>query len=149
MKIIAKNKRASFDFHIEERYEAGVVLLGSELKSIRNGKLSINEAFVTEDNGELFAQHINISKYSNANRFNHNETRPRKLLLHRREINKILGKIKVKGYSAIISAIYFNKKNFVKIEVVLGKGKKLYDKREAIKDREWKRDKQRDFKYSQ
>jgi len=147
MKQIAKNSKASFEYEFIEEFEAGIVLVGSELKSIRAGKVSVNEAFVTENNGELFALHIHIAKYTEANRMNHDETRPRKLLLHKNQINKILGRIKTKGFTVVVKSMYF-KKNLVKLAIALAKGKKLHDKRQTIKERDWNREKQREFKHS-
>ena len=119
------------------------MLLGSEIKSMREGKASINESYVAEVKGELFLINCNISEYKPANRFNHDLKRPRKLLLHKKELNKIIGKMQMHGYSAIPLKIYFNKKNFAKILIGLGRGKKLYDKRETIKKRDENRRKQR------
>lgn len=147
MKIIATNNKARYQYELLDKFEAGIVLFGSELKSLRAGKVSINESFVNESQGELYAQHIHIAKYKQAGKRNHDETRPRKLLLHKREINKILGKIKTKGFTAVITSIYFNEKNKVKLAFALAKGKKLYDKRQTIKEREWNRQKQREIKY--
>lgn len=146
MKVIAKNNKASFEYNFLEKFEVGIVLLGSELKSIRSGKVSINESFVNESNGELYAQHIHIAKYDKAGKQNHQETRPRKLLLHKREINKFIGKIKTKGYTAVVTKMYLNNKNLVKLEVALAIGKKLHDKRQTIKERDWQREKQRELK---
>ncbi|MEQ9115387.1 MAG: SsrA-binding protein SmpB [Rickettsiales bacterium] len=149
MKQIAKNSKASFQYELLEEFEAGIVLLGSELKSIRAGKVSVNESFVVVDGGELYALYIHISKYSNANRFNHDETRPRKLLLHKKQINKILGRIKTKGLTVVVRSMYFNKRNMVKLSIALAKGKKLHDKRQSIKERDWSREKNRELKSMQ
>ncbi len=137
------NRKAHFNYEIEEEIEAGIMLLGSEIKSMREGKASINESYVAEVKGELFLINCNISEYKPANRFNHDLKRPRKLLLHKKELNKIIGKMQMHGYSAIPLKIYFNKKNFAKILIGLGRGKKLYDKRETIKKRDENRRKQR------
>ena len=134
--MIIQNKKAYFNYSIEEEIEAGMVLLGSEVKSIRQGKVSINESYIAENKGELFLINANISPYKSANNFNHEPTRPRKLLLHQKEIEKLRSKIQVKGYSLMPLKIYFNKKNIAKILIGLGKGKKLYDKRESIKQRD-------------
>ena len=139
-KIIAKNRRASFDYHIEENFEAGIMLLGSEMKSIREGKVSLGDSHAAEGGGALFLYNCHIAEYEKANRFNHAPLRPRKLLLHKKEIKKILLKIKVKGYTLIALSLYFNDKNKVKIELGLAKGKKNYDKRESLKDNDWKRE---------
>ena len=137
------NRKAHFNYEIEEEIEAGIILLGSEVKSIREGKVSINEAYIAEIKNEIFLINCNINEYKPANRFNHDPKRPRKLLLHKRELQKISGKMREKGYSAIPLKISFNKKNFAKVLIGLGRGKKLYDKREAIKKREENRKKQR------
>lgn len=137
------NRKAHFSYAIEEELEAGIVLFGSEVKSIREGKATINEAYITENNGELFLINCHISEYKGANRFNHEPKRTRKLLLHKKQINKIIGKINVQGYSALPLKIFFNKKNFAKVIIGLGRGKKLHDKRETIKKRDEQRRKQR------
>ncbi len=137
------NRKAHFNYAIEEEFEAGMMLLGSEVKSLREGKANIAESYVSEVNGELFLTNCNITEYKGANKFNHEPRRQRKLLLHKREINKLLGKMQEKGYSLIPLKIFFNKKNFAKIVVGIGKGKKLYDKRESIKERDDRRRNQR------
>lgn len=142
-KVIAKNRRASFDYFIEENLEAGIVLKGSELKSIRAGKISIADSHAAVDNGEVYLYNCHIAAYEQANRFNHEVHRPRKLLLHKGEIKKIIGKIKLKGYTLIALSVYFNSKNMVKVELGLSKGKKQHDKRQSIKEEDWKRDQAR------
>ncbi len=137
------NRKAHFNYTIEDEFEAGIVLLGSEVKSLRQGKANISESYVAEVFGELFLINCNISEYKGANRFNHEPKRQRKLLLHKKELNKILGKIQTKGYSMMPLKIFFNKKNFAKVIVGIGKGKKLHDKRESIKARDDKRRTQR------
>lgn len=137
-RIIARNKRASFDYFIEDEFEAGIVLKGSEVKSIRAGKVSLADSHATSSGNEIFLHNCNIDAYEKANRFNHESKRPKKMLLHRREINKIIGKIKLKGYSLVALSIYFNNKNKVKVLLGLAKGKKQYDKREALKEKDWK-----------
>ena len=137
------NRKAHFNYTIEEEFEAGIVLLGSEVKSIREGKATINEAYITDVDGEIFIINSHISEYKQANKFNHTPTRPRKLLLHQKQIQKIIGKIADKGYSAFPLKIFFNKKGFAKIIIGIGRGKKLYDKRETIKKRDENRRKQR------
>jgi len=136
------NRKAHFNFTIEEEIEAGIVLLGSEVKSLREGKASISEAYIAEIKGELFLVNTTISEYKSANRFNHDPKRPRKILLHKNQLEKIIGKMQVKGYSALPLKIYF-KKNRAKVLVGLGRGKKLYDKRETIKKRDENRRNQR------
>jgi SsrA-binding protein len=137
------NRKAHFNYAIEEEIEAGIMLLGSEVKSIREGKATINEAYVAEVKGELFLMNCHVTEYKNANRFNHEPRRPRKLLLHAKQIEKIMGKLNEKGYSALPLKIFFNKKGYAKIIVGLGRGKKLYDKRESIKKRDENRRAQR------
>lgn len=132
MKIIARNKLANYNYFIEEKYEAGIKLLGSEIKSIRESKVSINEAYVTFSNNEAFITNMHISKYKQANIYNHNETRRRKLLLHKREIISLFTKSREKGYSVIPIKLYI-KDGLAKIEIGLARGKKLHDKREDLK----------------
>lgn len=137
------NRKAYYNYTIEEEFEAGIILEGSEVKSIRQGKATINEAYIAEIAGELFLTNCHISEYKGANRFNHEPTRNRKLLLHKKQISKIIGKMQIKGYSLIPLKVFFNKKNFAKILIGLGKGKKLHDKRETIKKRDEIRNLQR------
>lgn len=137
------NRKAHFNFAIESEIEAGIMLLGSEIKSLREGKANISESYVAESNGEIFLINANIAEYKGANRFNHAPKRARKLLLHKKEIDKLIGKMNIKGYSAMPLKIYFNQKNIVKVLVGMGKGKKLYDKRESIKERDEQRRNQR------
>ena len=133
------NRKAYFNYTIEDEIEAGIVLLGSEVKSIREGKASLNESYVAEVFGELQLINCNITEYKGANRFNHQPKRQRKLLVHKKELQKIIGKMHVKGYSLIPLKIYFNKRNMAKVLIGLGRGKKLYDKRESIKQRDDRR----------
>ncbi len=137
------NRKAHFNYEIEEEIEAGIMLLGSEVKSIREGKASIAEAYVAEISGELFLVNCNISEYKNANRLNHPPKRQRKLLLHKNQLERIVGKMQMKGYSALPLKIFFNKKNFAKVVIGIGRGKKLYDKRESIKKKDEARREQR------
>ncbi|AEI88971.1 MAG: SsrA-binding protein SmpB [Candidatus Midichloria mitochondrii] len=143
LKNISQNNRAYYDYFIEDIYEAGIVLTGTEVKSLRSGKISIAESHADEIDGEIFLLNANIPEYMEANRYNHYPKRPRKLLLHANEIRKLIGLIKRKGYTLVPIAIYFNKKNKVKVALGLGRGKKNYDKRETIKEREWQRQKSR------
>ena len=142
-KVIAQNKKALFNYFIEERLEAGIVLKGSEVQSLRQGKASIEESHAADTGNEVFLYNCHIAEYEKANRFNHSTRRPRKLLLHKKEINKIIGKTKIKGYTLVALSMYFNKKNKIKIELGIAKGKKLHDKRESIKEKDWKRDQSR------
>lgn len=139
------NRRAKFDYEITQTFEAGIVLLGTEVKSVRQGRSSINESFITEmivdDHPSLCLINSNISEYKGASIFNHEPKRPRKILLKKRQMNKILGDIRKKGISVIPMSMYFNKKGILKLEIGIGKGRKTFDKRELIKERDWNRDK--------
>lgn len=146
MRIIAQNRKARFDYFIEETFEAGIMLTGSEVKSLRLGKASIVDAFAGEIKGELYLLNSHIPEYSGANRFNHAPRRPRKLLLHKRQVDRLLGKIKMKGLSVVLISLYFNERNLVKAEIGLARGKKLHDKRQTIKERDWTREKSRTLK---
>jgi len=139
MKIITQNKKAYFNYQIEEEISAGIMLLGSEIKSIRDGHISLNEAYVAEIKDEIFLVNCSIKPYKLATIINHEEKRPRKLLIHKKERAKILSKMNLKGYSIVPTKAFFNDRNIVKIMIGLGKGKKLYDKRESIKKRDAKR----------
>lgn len=145
-KTITLNRKARFNYTIEEELEAGIMLLGSEIKSVREGRVNINDSYADEKDGEIYLLNSHISEYEGANRFNHNPTRPRKLLLHKKQIDKLLGKIREKGVTLIPLSMYFNNKNIAKINLGIARGKKLYDKRATIKEREWKRDKERVLK---
>ena len=145
MKLVANNKKAYHDFFIEEKYEAGLVLHGTEVKSLRMGKCSIKEAFIRIENGEVYIYGMHISPYEKGNIFNKDPLRKRKLLLHRAEINKILGKAKEKGYTIVPLKVYFSG-SLVKIEIALARGKKLYDKRDSIAKKDQQREAQREFK---
>lgn len=146
MKVIANNKKARHEYFIDEVYEAGLVLTGTEIKSIRNGKVSIKEAYAKIIDGEVLVLGMNISPYEQGNRFNVDPLRPRKLLLHRREINKLIGKIKVGGVTLIPLRIYLNDRGRAKMEIAVARGKKLYDKRESIAKRDTERKMQRAMK---
>ncbi len=145
IKLIANNKKAYHDYFIEETYEAGIELVGTEVKSLRMGKCSIKESFVGIDDGEVFVHRMNISPYEKGNIFNKDPLRTRKLLLHKYEINKLIGKQQQKGYTIVPLKVYF-KDSRVKVEIGLAKGKKLYDKREDIAKKDVKREAERDFK---
>jgi len=139
MKQIANNRKARFNYTIEEELEAGIMLLGSEVKSLRSGGINIGDGYVAEIKGELVLLNIHIAEYKGANKFNHEPLRQRKLLLHKKQIDKLLGKIRTKGLSIIPLSMYFNTRNIVKINLGICKGKKLYDKRASIKERDEKR----------
>jgi SsrA-binding protein len=142
-KVIAQNKRALFEYFIEEKIEAGIVLAGSEVKSIREGQVALADSHAAAENGELFLYNCHIAEYEKANRFNHTTRRPRKLLLHKKELQKIFGKIKLKGYTLMALSMYFNKNNMIKVELGLSKGKKQHDKRQTMKENDWKREQDR------
>lgn len=145
IKLIANNKKARHEYFLEELYEAGITLHGTEVKSLRQGKCSIKEAFVHIENGEVIIHGMNISPYEKGNIFNRDPLRPKKLLMHKGEINKLLGKIKEKGYTLVPVEVYF-KGSLVKVQIALAKGKKLYDKREDIAKKDARRDAEREFK---
>jgi SsrA-binding protein len=142
-KVIARNRKARFNFFIEDQFEAGIVLKGSEVKSLREGKSSIEESHADYSDGNIMLFNCHIQEYEKANRLNHSTRRPRQLLLHKKQIQKIIAKIKIKGYTLIALSLYFNEKNMVKVELGIAKGKKLYDKREDIKAKDWSRQKER------
>lgn len=144
-KLIANNKKAYHDYFLEEKIEAGIELVGTEVKSLRMGKCSIKEAFVRIDNGEIYVYQMHISPYEKGNIFNRDPLRPRKLLIHKYEIRKLEGKIKEKGYTIVPVEVYLTKGR-VKIMIALAKGKKLYDKRADIKAKDLKREAGREFK---
>lgn len=144
-KLIANNKKAYHDFFIDETYECGIALHGTEVKSMRMGKCSIKEAFVRIEDGEVFVYGMHVSPYEKGNIFNKDPLRVKKLLLHKYEINKLLGKIKEKGYTLVPLQVYF-KDGKVKVEVGLARGKKLYDKREAIAKKDQRREAEKEFK---
>lgn len=144
-KIIDKNKKAYFDYFLEETYEAGIVLEGSEVKSIKQGNVNLKDSFCQIEKGEAWLKNCFVSPYEKGSYFNEDPRRNRKLLLSRREIDKIAGKIKTKGYTLIATKIYFAGR-YVKIEIALAKGKQLHDKRDTLKERDLKRDTDREIK---
>ena len=144
-KLIANNKKAYHDYFIEETWEAGIELAGTEVKSLRMGKCSIKEAFIRNEHGEIIVYGMHISPYEKGNIFNKDPLRPRRLLLHRYEIRRIGGKITEKGYTLVPLRVYF-KGSLVKVEIGLAKGKKLYDKRQDIAKKDMRRETERDFK---
>lgn len=144
-KLIATNKKARHNYHIDDEYEAGIVLVGSEVKAIREGRVSFKDSYADIKRGEVFLRQLHISPYEYAYNANHESMRTRKLLLHSHEIKKLVGKIKEQGYTLVPLKIYF-KNDKIKILLGLGKGKKLYDKRETIKQRDVKRDMDREKK---
>ena len=145
VKLIANNKKAYHDYFIDEKYETGIELFGTEVKSIRMGHYSVKEAFVRIVNGEMFIYGMHISPYEKGNIFNKDPLRDRKLLMHKKEINRLLGKIKEKGFTLVPLQVYF-KGSLVKVEIGLARGKKLYDKREDIAKKDARREMEREFK---
>ena len=145
MKLIANNKKAYHDYFIEEKYECGIVLHGTEVKSLRLGKCSIKESFIRIENGEVFAYGMHISPYEKGNIFNKDPMRVKKLLMHKQEIRKLIGKLTEQGYTLVPLQVYF-KDGRAKVEIGLAKGKKLYDKREAIAKKDMRREQEREFK---
>mgnify|MGYP000173181347 FL=1 len=147
LKIICLNRKASFNYFFEDLLEAGIVLKGSEIKSIREGKVNIADSYAVEKDGELILINSHIASYKQASYSNHNPTDERKLLLNKREINKLIGKMQKDGLTIVPTKMYF-KKGKAKIELAVAKGKKLHDKRASKKDRDWNRDKSRYFRKS-
>jgi SsrA-binding protein len=147
-KIVAQNKKARHDYHIEDTFETGIVLTGTEIKSIRQGKANLRDSFARIHNGEVFLHNFHISPYEQGNRYNHEPLRTRKLLLNRREISKLIGQTREKGYSLVPLKVYL-KHGMAKIELALAKGKKLYDKRETLKQKDAKREVERAFRERQ
>jgi SsrA-binding protein len=142
-KLIADNRKARYNYEIGEAFEAGIVLTGTEVKSLRNGKAMIAESYASNEGGELFLINSNIPEYGQANRFNHEPKRPRKLLLHGKQIDKLFNAIARDGMTVVPLKLYFNDFGRAKVEVALAKGKKLHDKRETEKARDWNREKGR------
>ncbi|MCI6272650.1 MAG: SsrA-binding protein SmpB [Erysipelotrichaceae bacterium] len=138
-KIISYNRKASFEYFLEEKYEAGIVLLGTEIKSIRQGKVQFKDAYISIVNNEAFIKEMHISQYNHGNRFNHDETRIRKLLLNKHEIRKLKQKVLLKGYTIVPVKLYL-KNGLAKLEIALAKGKDLYDKRQVDKEKTAKRE---------
>ncbi|MCD5404916.1 SsrA-binding protein SmpB [Peptococcaceae bacterium] len=142
IKILIDNRKARHDYHILDTYEAGIVLKGTEVKSIRAGKANLKDSYARVEKGELFLYNMHISPYEQGNRFNHEPKRTRRLLMHKHEINRLLGRTKEKGLSLVPLKLYF-KNNKVKVELALAKGKKLHDKRRALAERDAKREMER------
>jgi len=139
-KLIAENRRARFDYFLEDTFEAGLLLTGTEVKALRLGRANIAESYASAEGREIVLVNANFPEYGPANRFNHDPKRPRKLLLHRKEIDKMLGAVQREGRTLIPTKLYFNEKGMVKLELSLAKGKKLHDKRDTEADRDWKRE---------
>ncbi|CAN5365305.1 SsrA-binding protein SmpB [soil metagenome] len=143
IKVVAENRKARFNYAIEDTVEAGIVLTGTEVKSIRGGKTTIAESYADAKDGEIWLVNANIPEYLQANRFNHEPKRLRKLLLHKKEINKLAGAIEREGMTLIPLKMYFNERGRIKLQIGLAKGKKLHDKRDTEKKRDWEREKGR------
>ena len=142
-RLVAENRKARFNFEIEDKLEAGIALLGSEVKSLRAGKASIADAYAANEGGELYLINAHIAEYSQAGRDNHAPTRPRKLLLHKKEIGRLMGAIQRQGMTVVPLKLYFNARGIAKIQLGLARGKKLHDKRDTEKRRDWDRQKGR------
>lgn len=142
-RVIALNRRAHFEYTLNDAIEAGLVLSGTEVKSLRAGRASIEDAYATHQQGEIWLINAYIPEYAQGNRANHEPKRPRKLLLQDKQVRKFIGLLKVRGTTLIPLKLYFNARGFAKIEIAVATGKKQHEKREAIKERDWKRDKAR------
>jgi SsrA-binding protein len=142
-KVVAENRRARYDYFVEDRFEAGIQLAGTEVKALRQGEGSIAESYATVDGDEVWLINSHIPEYSHGNRLNHEPRRPRKLLLKAREIAKLQGAVARQGLTLVPLSMYFNSTGRAKVEIALARGKKVHDKRDTIKERDWKRDQQR------
>ena len=142
-KLIAENRRARFDYFLEETFEAGLALTGTEVKSLRNGRANIAESYAAVEGRDIYLINADIPPYSQANRFNHEPRRHRKLLLHRKQLDRLIGAVQREGRTLIPTKLYWNEKGLAKLELALAKGKKLHDKRETSAERDWQRDKAR------
>lgn len=145
-RAVATNRRARHDYHILESYEAGIVLTGTEVKSVRAGRLNLQDAFARVEGGEVFLYNMHISPYSHGNRWNHEPTRTRKLLLHKAEIRKLIGRVQQQGFTLVPLRVYFNERGRAKVELALAQGKKKWDKRRDIARREVQREVERAMK---
>jgi SsrA-binding protein len=142
-RVVADNRKARFNYFIDETFEAGVALTGTEVKSLRLGKATIGESYADARGGEIWLINSNIPEYLQANRFNHTPKRPRKLLLHKNQVNRLIGAVERDGMTLVPLKLYFNEKGRAKVELALARGKKLYDKRETDKKRSWERERGR------
>ena len=147
LKIISNNRKAKFNYFFKEFFEAGIVLMGSEVKSLRDGKANISESYAFDENGEIYLVNSHIPSYKESSYYNHNPKRNRKLLLNKKEINKLMGRVNMEGLTLIPTKLYF-KKGKAKVEIAVSKGKKQYDKRHVKKTRDWNREKERFFRKS-
>ena len=141
--VVAENRKARFNFELSDPIEAGIVLRGTEVKSLRTGKANIAESYASAEGSELFLINSHIAEYKQGNRFNHEEKRPRKLLLNRRELNRLIVAVQKEGMTIVPLKLYFNEKGIAKLQIALGKGKRTIDKRETEKKRDWDRQKAR------
>ena len=141
--VAAQNRKAWHDYFIQDTFEAGLVLTGTEVKSLRVGRASLTDAYATEKNGEFFLVNAHIAEYAGANRMNHEPLRPRKLLLRKREIARLIGAVQREGHTVVALSIYFNDRGIAKVQLGVAKGKRQFDKRAASKERDWKRQKER------
>ena len=148
IKVVAENRKARFNYAIEDTIETGIALTGTEVKSIRNGKTTIAESYADSKDGEIWLINANIPEYLQANRFNHETRRPRRLLLHKRQIAKLIGATQREGFTLVPLKVYFNPRGRAKVELGLGRGKKLHDKRDTLRERAVARDMERGFKES-
>jgi len=137
--VVAQNRKARHNYFIEETFEAGLALTGTEVKSLRGGRSNIAESYVKEEAGEAWLVNAHIPEYASGNRFNHEPRRPRKLLLHRKQISKLIGAIQREGRTVVPLQVYFNERGMAKVEIALATGKQAHDKRQSIKDRDWQR----------
>jgi SsrA-binding protein len=142
-RVVADNRKARFNYEILETYEAGIALTGTEVKSLRGGKATIGEAYAGPSGAEIFLFNAYIPEYLQANRFNHETRRPRRLLLHKRQINKLIGAVERQGFTVVPLKLYFNARGRAKVEIALARGKKLHDKRDTLKKRSWDRERGR------
>lgn len=147
IKVIAQNRKAHHDYFLEETFEAGIELFGTEVKSLRQGKCSLKESYVGIHNGEAYIYNMHISPYEQGNIFNKDPLRTRRLLLHKQEIRRLMGQVKTEGYTIVPVRLYFNG-NYAKLEIALAKGKKMYDKRESLAKKDQRRESERDYKVS-
>ncbi len=148
VKVVARNRKAYHDYHIDEKFEAGIELKGTEVKSIRDSRLNLKDSFARVENGEIILYNVHVSSYEQGNRFNHDPVRPRRLLMHRREIDRLKGKTQEKGYTLIPLRVYL-RRGLVKVELALAHGKRKYDKRRAIAEKTARREAERELKEKQ
>ena len=147
MKVVATNRKAKGNYDILEKIEAGIALLGSEVKSLREGRVSLQDSYATIEDGEVYLQNCHIQPYGSSSHFNHDPLRPKKLLLHKKEIKRLIGKVTLKGLTLIPLRIYFNRRGLAKVELAVAKGRKTIDKRAKLKEKELKREARRALKY--